>query len=130
MFNSIFFHPFTWDNDMYLVYGAWVLIIFALFWFVRFIHKSVRRTKMKYQNGLYYLCRDLFMCLNGFEYLLFVCILFAVYMGYWAYEVKPSSADWTDWQTYMIILPQLCFLVSMITLFFVRYCKFRKPYIK
>ncbi len=130
MFNTIFFHPFTWDNDMYLVYVAWVLIIFALFWFVRFIHKRVRRTKMKYQNGLYYLCRDIFMCLNGFEYLLFVCILFSIYMGYWAYVVKPSSADWTDWQTYMIILPQLCFLVSMVTLFFVRYCKFRKPYIK
>ena len=130
MTDSIFFHPLTWDNDMYLVYGAWALILFLSFWLVRFIHKLARRSNMKYKGGSYYLCRDIFMRLNGFEYLLVLCVLFACYMGYWAYKVSPSRADWGLWQTYMVVLPQIVLLILMIVLFFWRYTNFRKPYIK
>ena len=130
MLESIFFHPLSWDNDMYYVYVAWGIIALFSFWFVRFLHKSFRQKNMKYKDGIYYFCRDIFMCLNGYEYLIFVVLLLASYLGLWAYYVNPSKADWSNYQTYMVILPQLIVLLTTITLFFFRYIKFRKPYIK
>lgn len=130
MIDSILFHPLTWDNDIYLAYGIWVLIILASLWFVRFLHKSFRKTVMSYKGENYYLCRDIFMRLNGFEYLLLVCVIFACYLGYWAYKVSPFSADWSLLDTYLVILPQFVLLVIMIVLFFLRYINFRKPYLK
>ena len=130
MIDSIFFHPLTWDNDMYTVYGAWVLIIFLSFWLVRFVHKSLRKKNLKYKGEEMTPVRDLFLQLNGFEYLVVVCLLFACYIGYWAYKVKPSSADWGLLDTYLVVLPQIVYIIAMCLVFFYRYKKLRNPYLK
>ena len=130
MLKSVFFHPLTWDNDMYIVYVVWVLLALVFCWLMRFVHKIVRRKNMKYKGGDCYLCRDIFMRLNGFEYLVALSVVFAIYMGVWAYVVSPAHADWGAWGTYWVLLPQALFLISIIVAFFWRYVNFRKPYIK
>lgn len=99
---------------------------------IRFIYKSVRSTKMKYQDSQYYLVRDFFLELGGFEYLIVATIIYAIYMGVWAYLVNPfaDSSSWEIWQTYLIVLPQFATLVAIIIMFSIRYTKFRKPLVR
>ena len=70
------------------------------------------------------------MRLNGFEYLVIMSVIFAIYMGVWAYMVAPAHADWGSFGTYLVLLPQAVFLISIIVAFSWRYVNFRKPYIK
>ncbi len=135
MFNY-FFHTLPGENgdvslnDIIPMFIIWAILIPLILWMVRFVYKSVRKTNMRHQNTDVYLCRDLFLSLGGFEYLTIIIFLSAVYLGFWAYYTHPSSADWLDWRTWMIILPQISLLLTIIILFFIRYTKFRKPYIK
>lgn len=85
---------------------------------------------MKHKRRVYDLCRDIFLKITGMEYLIVVMILFAAYLGWWAYETSPCSADWTNLDTYLIALPQIAVVIVTIAIFFIRYIKFRKPYIK
>lgn len=130
MLDSIFFHPFEWDNDMYIAYLVWTVLIVLTFWLTRFVYKSLRKPQMKHKRRVYDLCRDLFLKITGMEYLIVVMILFAVYLGWWAYETSPCNADWTNLDTYLIALPQIAVVIVAIAIFFIRYIKFRKPYIK
>lgn len=108
----------------------WIVFIPLIFWLVRCVYKSFRKTTMAYQNAEVYLCRDLFLNLGGFEYLIVVVILVALYFGFWGYIINPSAANWLNWKTWVIVLPQLSLLLTIIVLFFIRYTNFRKPYIK
>lgn len=135
MFNY-FFHALPQEsggfplNDIFPMLIIWAILIPITLWLVRLAYKSVRKTTMVQQNTEVYLCRDLFLSLSGFEYLLVVVILAAVYFGFWGYYTLPFSAAWLNWRTWVIILPQLSLLLTIIVLFFIRYTKFRKPYIK
>lgn len=117
-------------NDIIPMFVIWAILIPCVLWFLRFIYKSIRKTTMVYQNTSVYLCRDLFLDLGGFEYLVVAIILSAIYFGFWGYYTNPIEADWLNWKTWVIVLPQISLLITMIILFFIRYTKFRKPYIK
>ena len=130
MLSSIFFHPFEWDNDMYIAYLVWTVIIVLTLWLTRFVYKSVRKPQMKYKRRVYDLCRDLFLKITGMEYLIVIITLFAIYLGWWAYETSPCNANWYAVNTYLIALPQISVVVVVTIIFFIRYIKFRKPYIK
>lgn len=132
---NYFFHALTPANDAILndiipMYIIWAILIPLTLWLVRFIYKSLRKTSMVHQKTKVYLCRDLFLCIGGFEYLIVVVILSAVYFGFWGYLTNPSAADWLNWKTWVIVLPQISLILTIIILFFIRYTKFRKPYIK
>lgn len=135
MFNY-FFHTLPQENgdfplnDIVPMLIIWAILIPLSLWLIRLAYKSVRRTTMIYQNTEVYLCRDLFLSLGGFEYLIVVVILSAVYFGFWGYYTLPFSAAWLNWRTWVIVLPQLALLLTIIVLFFVHYTNFRKPYIK
>lgn len=130
MVQNIFFHPFVWDNDVWIVYIVWVLLIPVCLWLIRFVHKYLRKKKMRYKGGIYMPCRDLFMQMNGYEYLIVAIVFYAIYLGFWAWMVNPANADWLDWKTYCIILPQIATLVVIVVMFIYRYTNFRKPYKK
>lgn len=115
-------------KDLILLW--WIPLIIVTFWLARLIYKSFRKDTLVYQNTEVYLCRDLFLDLGGFEYLIVVAILEALYFGFWGYITNPSAANWMNWQTWVIILPQLSLLLTIIVIFFIRYTNFRKPYIK
>jgi len=117
-------------NDLAVMLIIWAIIIPCALWLLRIIYKSIRKTTMTYQNSKVYLCRDIFLDLGGFEYLIIVAILSAVYYGFWGFYSAPISANWLNWKTWVIALPQISLMVTIIVLFFVRYTKFRKPYIK
>ncbi len=125
-----FFHELTWDNDVYLMFLVWALLIPVLLWAIRFVYKSFRSTTMKYHRTEYKLLRDLFMCLNGFEYLAIVVVVFAIYMGFWAYYVDFMHADWLNWKPYVILFPQICCIVIICVIFVMRYINFRKPLLR
>ena len=135
MFNK-FFHTLPQENgdfplnDIVPMLIIWAILIPLSLWLIRLAYKSVRRTTMIYQNTEVYLCRDLFLSLGGFEYLIIVVILSAVYFGFWGYYTLPFSAAWSNWRTWVIALPQLSLLLTIIVIFFIRYTNFRKPYIK
>ena len=135
MFNY-FFHPLPQENgdfplnDIVPMLIIWAILIPLSLWLIRLAYKSVRRTTMIYQNTEVYLCRDLFLSLGGFEYLIIVVILSAIYFGFWGYYTLPFSAAWLNWRTWVIVLPQLSLLLTIIVIFFIRYTNFRKPYIK
>ncbi len=135
MFNY-FFHTLPQENgdfplnDIVPMLIIWAILIPLTLWLIRLAYKSVCKTPMIYQNTEVYLCRDLFLSLEGFEYLIVVVILAVVYFGFWGYYTLPSSAAWLNWRTWVIVLPQLSLLLTIIVLFFIRYTKFRKPYIK
>lgn len=135
MFNY-FFHKLPQENgdfplnDIVPMLIIWAILIPLSLWLIRLAYKSVRRTTMIYQNTEVYLCRDLFLSLGGFEYLIVVIILSAVYFGFWGYYTLPFSAAWLNWRTWVIVLPQLSLLLTIIVIFFIRYTNFRKPYIK
>lgn len=136
MFNY-FFHTLPQENgdfplnDIVPMLIIWAILIPLSLWLIRLAYKSVhRRTTMIYQNTEVYLCRDLFLSLRGFEYLIVVVILSAVYFGFWGYYTLPFSAAWLNWRTWVIVLPQLSLLLTIIVIFFIRYTNFRKPYIK
>lgn len=114
------------------MYVIWAILIPLFLYMIRFIYKSVRSTKMKYQDSQYYLVRDFFLELGGFEYLIVATIIYAIYMGVWAYLVNPfaDSSIWEIWQTYLIVLPQFATLVAIIIMFSIRYTKFRKPLVR
>ena len=130
MLSSIFFHPFEWDSDMYIAYLVWAIIIVLLLWLTRLVYKSVRKPQMKHKRRTYDLCRDIFLQITGMEYLIVVMVLFVVYLGLWAFETSPCNADWYAMDTYLIALPQIVLVAVVTTIFFIRYIKFRKPYIK
>ena len=115
-------------KDLILLW--WIPLILVTFWLARLIYKSFRKDTLVYQNTEVYLCRDLFLDLGGFEYLIVVAILEALYFGFWGYITNPSAANWMNWQTWVIILPQISLLLTIIVIFFIRYTNFRKPYIK
>lgn len=115
-------------KDLILLW--WIPLILVTFWLARLIYKSFRKDTLVYQNTEVYLCRDLFLNLGGFEYLIVVVILSAVYFGFWGYYTLPFSAAWLNWRTWVIVLPQLSLLLTIIVIFFIRYTNFRKPYIK
>jgi len=117
-------------NDIVPMLIIWAILIPLSLWLIRLAYKSVRKTTMIYQNTEVYLCRDLFLSLGGFEYLIVVVILSAVYFGFWGYYTLPFSAAWLNWRTWVVVLPQLSLLLTIIVLFFIRYTNFRKPYIK
>lgn len=125
-----FFHELTWDNDVYIMFLVWLILIPVLLWALRFIHKSFRPATMKYRRTEYYLLRDLFMCLNGIEYLIIAVILFAIYMGFWAYYVDFMHANWLDWEPYVVLIPQIVCLLTICVVFIMRYFKFRKPLLR
>lgn len=131
-----FFHTLPQENgdfplnDVIPMLIIWAILIPLILWLVRLAYKSIRKTSMVYQNTEVYLCRDLFLNLGGFEYLIVVVILSAVYFGFWGYYTFPSSAAWLNWRTWVIVLPQIFLLLTIMVLFFIRYTKFRKPYIK
>ena len=135
MFNY-FFHTLPQENghfplnDIVPMLIIWAILIPLSLWLIRLAEKAVRRTTMIYQNTEVYLCRDLFLSLGGFEYLIVVVILSAVYFGFWGYYTLPFSAAWLNWRTWVIVLPQLSLLLTIIVIFFIRYTNFRKPYIK
>lgn len=135
MFNY-FFHTLPQENgdfplnDIVPMLIIWAIIIPLSLWLIRLAYKSVRKTTMIHQNTEVYLCRDLFLSLGGFEYLIVVVILSAVYFGFWGYYTLPFSAAWLNWRTWVIVLPQLSLLLTIIVIFFIRYTNFRKPYIK
>ena len=127
---NYFFHGFKWDNDVYVMLAIWALLIPFFLYITRFIYKSVRKTKMKHLGAEIYLCRDLFLTIGGFEYLLVVLFLSSIYYFFWCYYTSPFSANWLDWRTWIIALPQIALLITIVVLFFIRYIKFRKPYLK
>lgn len=129
---KFFFHDLVWNNDVFIMYVIWAILIPLFLYMIRFIYKSVRSTKMKYQDSQYYLVRDFFLELGGFEYLIVATIIYAIYMGVWAYLVNPfaDSSSWEIWQTYLIVLPQFATLVAIIIMFSIRYTKFRKPLVR
>ncbi len=129
---KFFFHDLVWSNDVFIMYVIWAILIPLFLYMIRFIYKSVRSTKMKYQDSQYYLVRDFFLELGGFEYLIVATIIYAIYMGVWAYLVNPfaDSSSWEIWQTYLIVLPQFATLVAIIIMFSIRYTKFRKPLVR
>ena len=135
-FMNLFFHELPMAGheiefsvkDLNLLW--WIVFIPIVLWLVRIIYKSFRKSTMIYQNTEVYLCRDLFLSLGGFEYLIVVVILSAVYFGFWGYYTLPFSAAWLNWRTWVIVLPQLSLLLTIIVIFFIRYTNFRKPYIK
>mgnify|MGYP006887186806 FL=1 len=129
---KFFFHDLVWSNDVFIMYVIWAILIPLFLYMIRFIYKSVRSTKMKYQDSQYYLVRDFFLELGGFEYLIVATIIYAIYMGVWAYLVNPfaDSSCWEIWQTYLIVLPQFATLVAIIIMFSIRYTKFRKPLVR
>ncbi len=129
---KFFFHDLVWNNDVFIMYVIWAILIPLFLYMIRFIYKSVRSTKMKYQDSQYYLVRDFFLELGGFEYLIVATIIYAIYMGVWAYLVNPfaDSSIWEIWQTYLIVLPQFATLVAIIIMFSIRYTKFRKPLVR
>jgi hypothetical protein len=112
---------------MYLV---WALSIPVVLYLLRFIFKSIRKPQIVNNTGKYYLVRDLFLKISGFEYLIVAVVCFALYLGFWAYKIDFSIADWSDWKTYLVILPQFITLIAIICLFYVRYFNFRKPFLK
>lgn len=135
MFNY-FFHTLPQENgdfplnDIVPMLIIWAILIPLSLWLIRLAYKSVRRTTMIYQNTEVSLCRDIFLSLGGFEYLIVVVILSAVYFGFWGYYTLSFSAAWLNWRTWVIVLPQLSLLLTIIVIFFIRYTNFRKPYIK
>lgn len=135
MFNY-FFHTLPQENgdfplnDIIPMLIIWAILIPLTLWLVRLAYKSVRKTNIIHQNTEVYLCRDLFLSLGGFEYLIVVAILSAVYLGFWGYYTLPFSAAWLNWRTWVIVLPQISLLLTIIVLFFIRYINFRNPYIK
>ena len=129
---KIFFHPMEWDNDVYIMYIVWPFALVLVLYIFRFLYNLVRPKNLIYKRQKYYMVRDMFLSLGGMEYLVVFILLFAVYLFFWAYKVKPSisKVDWTDWNSYLIILPQVLTVISLIIVFFVRYTKFRKPLIR
>ena len=129
---NYFFHSLKWDSDVYVMYAVWAILIPLLFFLVRFIYKSVRKPRLRSKNAEYYTVRDLFMQITGQEYLIVFVVLFAIYLGLWAYLVAPFSQKevWSDWRTYLIILPQMLTLIAIFVLFFIRNNKFSKRFIK
>ena len=133
---SYFFHALPKGNvdvplnDYALMVIIWVLLIPCTLWLLRFIYKSLRKTTMSYQHSKVYLCRDLFLDLGGFEYLIIVTLSAAVYFGFWSFYTNPLAANWLNWKTWVIAFPQISLFLTIVILFFVRYIKFRKPYIK
>ncbi len=133
---NLFFHKLPMDgkevelstNDAILI--LWVFLIPLTLWLIRFAYKSIRKKSMVHQNTKVDLCRDIFLDLGGFEYLIIIVILSAIYLGFWAYYTNPFSANWMNWETWVIVLPQISLILTIIVLFFIRYTKFRKPYIK
>lgn len=117
-------------NDLVPMFITWMLLIPLVLWLTRLIYKSIRKPVVTYNKTKVLLRRDLFLDLGGFEYLIIVVILVTIYFGFWAYYVFPFSADWLDWRTYVVLLPQFCLVLTIIVLFTVRYVKFRKPFIK
>lgn len=129
---NYFFHSLKWDSDVYVMYAVWAILIPLLFFLIRFIYKSVRKPRLRSKNAEYYTVRDLFMQITGQEYLIVFVVLFAIYLGLWAYLVAPFSQKevWSDLRTYLIILPQMLTLVAIFVLFFIRNNKFSKRFIK
>ena len=129
---NYFFHSLKWDSDVYVMYAVWAILIPLLFFLVRFIYKSVRKPRLRSKNAEYYTVRDLFMQITGQEYLIVFVVLFAIYLGLWAYLVAPFSQKevWSDWRTYLIILPQMLTLIAIFVLLFIRNNKFSKRFIK
>ncbi|UBD77261.1 hypothetical protein K6V26_13410 [Parabacteroides goldsteinii] len=127
---DFFFHELTWDSFVVWVLIGWAIIIPVFLWSVRYAYKSGRKTQMKHRGLLIDLCRDIFLRIGGFEYLLVAVILVSIYLGFWAYYTSPSTANWANWETYIVALPQIVLLFVIIILFFIRWTKFRKPYLK
>lgn len=135
MFNY-FFHTLPQENgeftlnDFIPMLIVWAILIPTTLWAIRFLYKTFRKTTMVFQNTRVYLRRDLFLDLGGFEYLIVYVVLVAIYFGCWAYFTNPFGADWYNWKTWVVILPQITLILTIIVLFCIRYTKFRKPYIK
>lgn len=127
-----FFHSLKWDNDVYIMYIVWAILIPVSFYLIRFLYKTIRKPKLRSRYGEYYTIRDLFLTITGQEYLVLYVMLYAIYLGFWAYQVAPFTQKdvWSDWHTYLIILPQFGTLVAIVVLFFVRNNKFSKQFIK
>ena len=127
--SNIFFHPLEWNNDVFIMYIVWVILIPVFLYALRIIFKSLRKPQLTYKAQKYHLVRDLFLEITGFEYLILASVLYAIYLGVWAYKVD-FSADWSDWRTYLVILPQFITTIAIVCLFYIRYFKFRKPLLK
>lgn len=129
---NYFFHSLKWDNDVYVMYIVWAILIPVLFFLIRFIYKSIRKPRLRSKNAEYYTVRDLFMEITSQEYLIVFVFLFAIYLGIWAYLVAPFSQAqkdaWSDWHTYLIVLPQIVTLIAIAVLFFVRNNKFSRKF--
>lgn len=127
-----FFHSLTWDNDVYIMYVVWAILIPVSLYLIRFLYKTARKPKLRSKKDEYYLVRDLFLDISGQEYLIIFVVLYAIYLGVWAFLVAPFSQKdvWTDWHTYLIILPQVVTLIALIVIFFSRNNKFSKHYIR
>ena len=121
-----FFHSLKWDNDVYIMYVVWAVLIPVSLYLIRFLYKTFRKPKLRSQNREYYVIRDLFLAISGQEYLVMYAVLYALYLGFWAYRVSPFALKevWSDWHTYLIILPQFATLVAVVVLFFIRNNKF------
>jgi hypothetical protein len=117
-------------NDLVPMFITWLILIPLVLWLTRLIYKSIRKPIITYNKTRVILRRDLFLDLGGFEYLIIIVALTAIYLGFWAYYVSPFAADWFDWRTYVVLLPQVCLILTIIVLFVIRYVKFRKPFIK
>lgn len=130
----IFLHELQWDNDVYIMYIAWLLLFPLILYVIRYLYGKFRPVKLSYKWKKYYMVRDLFLNIVGLEYLIIVSILFSIYLGIWAWKVNPASITWEwPWENavpYLIILPQLLAAVLIIVLFYMRYVKFRKPLIR
>ena len=127
-----FFHSLNWDNDVYIMYIVWAILIPVSLYLIRFLYKTIRKPKLRSKYGEFYMTRDLFLKVSGQEYLVVYAILYAIYLGVWAYKVAPFSQKevWSDWHTYLIVLPQFATLLTIVILFFVRNNRFCKPLIK
>jgi len=127
---KIFFHPMVWDNDVYIMYIVWPFALVLVLYILRFLYNMVRSKYLIYKKQSYYMVRDLFLSLAGMEYLIVFNLLFAIYLGFWFFLVKPVSADWTTLPPYLIVLPQVVTIITTFVLFFIRYNKFRNPLIR
>lgn len=129
---NYFFHSLKWDNDVYVMYVVWAILIPVSFYLIRFLYKSIRKPRLRSRYGEFYTNRDLFLAISGQEYLVLYAVLYALYIGFWVYKVALFALKemWSDWHTYLIILPQVATLVAIVVIFFARNNNFSKQYIK
>lgn len=117
------------------MYVVWAILIPVSFYLIRFLYKSIRKPRLRSRYGEFYTNRDLFLAITGQEYLVVYAAIYALYLGFWAYKVAPFDLNlnieaWSDWHTYLIIIPQVATLVAIVVMFFARNNNFSKQYIK